>query len=167
MIFGSILKKIPIKHGNELKYIQRIKSVNEGHEIIVPDFEILDVKNNEIHVKQDYIRGDTLKSYKCYDRWDIHELIFFDCVCGYDDFGITDYGWDNFILGVDEKLYYIDLGGFNPSYTRYRAMCFEEKYIDTEYKECRRGIYHFNKRSHYIRMESMREWCGKEYQKQS
>ena len=76
MIFGSILKKIPIKHGNELEYIQRIKSVNEGHNVIVPDFEILDVKNNEIHVKQDYIRGDTLKSYKCYDRWDIHCLLY-------------------------------------------------------------------------------------------
>ena len=167
MIFGSILKKIPIKHGNELEYIQRIKSVNEGHNVIVPDFEILDVKNNEIHVKQDYIRGDTLKSYKCYDRWDIHELIFFDSVSGYDDFGVVDFGWDNFILGIDEIVYYVDLEAFQPSSRELRARRFEEKYIDIEYKECRRGIYHFNKRSHYIRMESMREWCGKEYQKQS
>ena len=53
MIFGSILKKIPIKTGRELGYLQRVKSANEGHEVIVPDFEILDVKDNEIHVKQD------------------------------------------------------------------------------------------------------------------
>ena len=66
MIFGSILKKIPINHGNELECIQRIKSVNEGHNVIVPNFEILDVKNNEIHVQQDYVRGDILNSYKCF-----------------------------------------------------------------------------------------------------
>ena len=42
------------------------------YNVIVFDFEILDVKNNEIHVQQDYVRGDILNSYKCFTRWDIH-----------------------------------------------------------------------------------------------
>ena len=169
MIFGSILKKIPIKHGRELGYLQRIKSANKGHKVIVPDFEILDVKDNEIHVKQDYIRGDTLKSYKCYAEWEIHELIFLDCVCGYDDFGITDYGWNNFIFNVkSEKLYYIDLGGFNPSDVKFRAKEFERKYIGIEYNSC---LGYFLKMYRDLKinskhMETMREWCRKEYQKQ-
>ena len=165
MIFGSILKKIPLKHEGTLKNIKRIKSVNESHEIIVPDFEILDVKNNEIHVKQDYVRGNILRSYKCFHRWDIHESIFLDCVCGYDDFGITDYGWNNFILGEDDILYYVDLQAFQPSTRKKRAKEFEDKYVDIDYKNCVKSLYHFNKRSHPLNIERMKEWCGKEYQK--
>ena len=167
MIFGSILKKIPIITGRELGYLQRIKSANEGHKVIVPDFEILDVKDNEIHVKQDYIRGDTLKSYKCYGDWEIHELIFLDCVCGYDDFGITDYGWNNFIYGVDKKLYYIDLGGFRPSDSKFRAKEFESKYIDAEYNSCLRRFLRMYRdiKINSKHMETMRKWCLREYQK--
>lgn len=167
MIFGSILKKIPINHGNELECIQRIKSVNEGHEIIVPNFEILDVKNNEIHVQQDYVRGDNLNSYKCFTRWDIHELVFLDCVCGYDDFGIIDYGWENFILGKDDILYYLDLQAFQKCDTKKRAKQFEDKYIDREYNNCVHSTYHFNKRAQSINIERLKKWCGKEYQKQN
>ena len=166
MIFGSILKKIPLRHGDKtVESIKRIKSVNEGHNIIVPDFEILDISNNEIHVKQDFIRGDTLKSYKCFVREDIHELIFLDCVCGYDDFGIMDYGWGNFILGENGILYYVDLQAFQPSTREWRAKKFENKYIDREYKSCVNQMYHYNKRSHPLIIERMKEWCGKEYQK--
>ena len=168
MIFGSILKKIPIRLGNELKNLQRIKSINEGHEVIVPDFEILDVKNNEIHVKQDYIRGDTLKSHKCFIHKDLHELVFLDCVCGYDDFGITDYGWDNFIFNLEsEKLYYIDLGGFNPSDIKFRAKEFEQKYIDREYDSCLRMFRELKLKPSFNHMETMRRWCWKEYLKQN
>ena len=167
MIFGSILKKIPVKHGRELGYLQRVKSANEGHEVIVPDFEILDVNDNEIHVKQDYVRGDTLKSYKCYSEWEIHELIFLDCVLGYGKFGITDYGWNNFIYGVDKKLYYIDLGGFRPSDVKFRAKEFERKYIDAEYNSCLRRFLRMYRdlKINSKHMEAMRKWCLSEYQK--
>ena len=167
MIFGSILKNIPVKHGRELGYLQRIKAANEGHEVIVPDFEILDVKDNEIHIKQDYVRGDTLKSYKCYSEWEIHELIFDDCVLGYDNFGITDYGWNNFIYGVDEKLYYIDLGGFRPSDAKFRAERFEDKYLNREYNSCLNRFLRMYRdlKINSKHMEVMRKWCQNEYQK--
>lgn len=165
MIFGSILKKIPIKEKKTVEFMQRIKSVNEGHEIIVPDFEILDVKNNEIHVKQDYIRGNTINSYKCFTKWHIHQLVFLDCVLEYDDFGPIDFGWNNFILGENGILYYVDLQAFKPSTIEKRAIKFQEKYIDREYDSCLRQWHPLlcRYKVHMANLEKLKTWCGKEY----
>ena len=99
---------------------------------------------------------------------DIVEFIFLDCVLGYGNFGITDYGWNNFIWSEPTStLYYIDLGGFRPSDSKFRAKEFERKYIDAEYNSCLRRFLRMYRdlKINASHMEVMRKWCLREYQK--